>query len=89
MQKKIYNNTEICQLSNYSHTEIETMKLKKFDDTNIENTENNASNLKDILQNNDLYSISTNTASQGVILSYGLGLYYLSPLMGICVIPID
>ena len=33
------------------------MKLKKFDDTNIENPVNNARNLKDILQNNDLYSI--------------------------------
>ena len=33
------------------------MKLKKFDDTNIENTVNNARNLKDILQNNDLYSL--------------------------------
>ena len=30
------------------------MKLKKFDDTNIENPVNNARNLKDILQNNDL-----------------------------------
>ena len=28
------------------------MKLKKFDDTNIENPVNNARNLKDILQNN-------------------------------------
>ena len=33
------------------------MKLKKFYDTNIENPVNNARNLKDILQNNDLYSI--------------------------------
>ena len=33
------------------------MKIKKFDDTNIENPVNNARNLKDILQNNDLYSI--------------------------------
>ena len=33
------------------------MKLKKFDDTNIENPVNNARNLKDILQNNDLYSV--------------------------------
>ena len=30
------------------------MKLKKFDDTNIENPVNNARNLKDILQNNNL-----------------------------------
>ena len=30
------------------------MKLKKFDDTNIENPVNNARNLKYILQNNDL-----------------------------------
>ena len=28
------------------HTETETMKLKKFDDTNIENPLNNARNLK-------------------------------------------
>ena len=54
MQKKMYNNTEICQLSNYSHTEIETMKLKKFDDTDIENPVNNARNLKYILQNNHI-----------------------------------
>ena len=33
------------------------MKLKKFDDTNIENLVNNARNQKDILQNNDIYSI--------------------------------
>ena len=33
------------------------MKLKKFDYTNIENPVNNARNLKDILQNKDLYSI--------------------------------
>ena len=30
------------------------MKLKKFDATNIQNPVNNARNLKDILQNNDL-----------------------------------
>ena len=30
------------------------MTLKKFDDTNIANPVNNARNLKDILQNNDL-----------------------------------
>ena len=30
------------------------MKLKKFDDTNIDNPVNNARNLKDILQNNFL-----------------------------------
>ena len=30
------------------------MKLKKFDDTNIENPVNNARNLKDILQNNNM-----------------------------------
>ena len=30
------------------------MKLKKFDDTNIENSVNNARNLKDILQNNHM-----------------------------------
>ena len=30
------------------------MKLKKFDDTNIENPVNNARNLKDILQNNHM-----------------------------------
>ena len=52
--KKNYNNTEICQSSNYLHTETETMKLKKFDDSNIENPVNIARNLKDILQNNDL-----------------------------------
>ena len=33
------------------------MKLKKFDDTNIENPVNNARNLKDIFKNNDLYSV--------------------------------
>ena len=33
------------------HTE---MKLKKFDDTNIENPVNNARNLKDISQNNNM-----------------------------------
>ena len=33
------------------------MKLKKFDDTNIENLVNNARNQKDILQSNDLYSV--------------------------------
>ena len=55
--KKFYNNTEICQSSNYLHTETETMKLRKFDYTNIENPVNNASSLKDILQNNDLYSV--------------------------------
>ena len=36
------------------HVETETMKLKKFDDTNIENHVNNTRNLKYILQNNDL-----------------------------------
>ena len=51
------NNTEVCQSSNYLHTETEAMKIKKFDDTNIENPVNNARNQKDILQNNDLYSI--------------------------------
>ena len=51
------NNTEVCQISNYLHTETEAMKIKKFDDTNIENPVNNARNQKDILQNNDLYSI--------------------------------
>ena len=30
------------------------MKLKKFDDTSIENPVNNARNLKDILQNNHM-----------------------------------
>ena len=30
------------------------MKLKKFDDTNIENPVNNVRNLKDILQNNNM-----------------------------------
>ena len=34
------------------------MKLQKFDDTNTENPVNNVRNLKDILQNNDIYSIS-------------------------------
>ena len=45
MQKN-YNNTEICQASNYLHTETETLKLQKFDDINIENPVNNARNLK-------------------------------------------
>ena len=44
----MYNN-EICQSSNYLHTETETIILKKFDDTNIENPVNNARNLKDVL----------------------------------------
>ena len=52
--QNFYNNTKICQSSNDLHTETETMKSKKFDDTNIENPVNNARNLKDILQNNDL-----------------------------------
>ena len=30
------------------------MNLKKFEDTNIENLVNNARNLKDILQNNNM-----------------------------------
>ena len=33
------------------------MKLQKFDDTNIENPVNNARNLKDILQSNNIYSV--------------------------------
>ena len=37
-----------CQSWNYSHTETEIMKLKKFDDANIENPVNNARNMKDI-----------------------------------------
>ena len=32
---KIFYKIITCQSSNYSHTETETMKLKKFDDTNI------------------------------------------------------
>ena len=32
---------------NYLHIETQTMKLKKFDDTNIQNPVNNARNLKD------------------------------------------
>ena len=41
-----------CQSSIYLYTETKTMRLKRFDDTNIENPVNNARNLKDILQNN-------------------------------------
>ena len=52
--QKNYNNTEICQSSNYLHIETETLKLQKFDDTNTEDPVNNARNLKNILQNNDL-----------------------------------
>ena len=57
LERQKNNNTEVFQSSNYLHTETEAMKIKKFDDTNIENPVNNARNLKDILQNNDLYSI--------------------------------
>ena len=32
----------------YLHTETETIKFKKFHDTNIENPANNARNMKDI-----------------------------------------
>ena len=45
---KIFYKTTTCQSSNYVHIETKTMKLKKFDDTNIENPVNNARNLKDI-----------------------------------------
>ena len=44
-----YDDSEIQK-----HTETKTMKLKKFDDTNIENPVNNARNLKDILQSNNI-----------------------------------
>ena len=61
------------------------MKLKKFDDTNIENPVNNARNLKDILQNNDLYSICLFLQIQlvkEIILRYGLGAVLPLPING-------
>ena len=54
---KIFYKIITHESSNYSHTETETIKWKKFDDTNIENPVNNARNLKDILQTNNLYAI--------------------------------
>ena len=44
---KIFHKIITCQSRNYSHTETETIKWKKFDDTNIENPVNNARNMKD------------------------------------------